>query len=110
MGISPIDLQVLYSQLDNVSKQVAQQQQGKQLSDALQKDTKIQENLNKINKVHELNEQNKSGVVSKDGKNNNFSNSNKQQKKETETLEEINEKDANRIKESYLGNYIDITG
>ena len=38
MAIQPIDLQVLYTQLENVSKTVAAQQQGAQLTSAIQQD------------------------------------------------------------------------
>ena len=43
MAIAPLDLQVLYSQLENVSKTVAHQQQGKQLANAIQQETYAQQ-------------------------------------------------------------------
>ena len=52
MGIQPIDLQNMYSQMNNVAKVVSNQQQGSQLTQAMQ------ESLRKLTKVLNKKERN----------------------------------------------------
>ena len=44
MGLQPIDLQTMYSQLSNVARQAAHQQQGVQLSESMQQAGIIRQN------------------------------------------------------------------
>ena len=43
MGIQPIDLQIMYSQISNVSKIASQQQKGAELTNAMQHTREIQQ-------------------------------------------------------------------
>ena len=52
MGIQPIDLQTMYSQLSNVSKSLSGVQQA-QLTEAMQQQSNIQKGIENATKVHE---------------------------------------------------------
>ena len=54
MAIVPLDLQVLYSQLETVSKRVAHQQQGTQLANAIQQEAHAQQMAEKNSTVQQL--------------------------------------------------------
>ena len=56
MAIHPIDLQTMYSQIENVAKQAVHQQQGVQLSESMQKANEILQNMEQANKVQQMNE------------------------------------------------------
>ena len=110
MSVQPLDLQTMYSQMANFAKQVAHVEQGVQLSKAMQQVDVIKQNQEESLKVQQTGEDARSSGINKDGKNGqNFSGRNK--KNDDETHEEIPEEqtDKYRIKESYLGQHIDIT-
>lgn len=54
MALAPLDLQILYSQLETVSKTVAHQQQGQQLANAIQRETHAQQLAEKNSTVQQL--------------------------------------------------------
>ena len=69
MGIQPIDLQTLYSQLSNVSKSLAAGQQA-QLTEAMQQQQNIQRGLENASKVQQTQtEKTDTALVNKDGSN-----------------------------------------
>ena len=79
MGI-PINIQTVYSQLDNVAKTAGLQQQA-QLSEAMQQQSNIQKNLENNKKVQTMsNDKASSTQIKNDGRGS--GNSNFQQKKE----------------------------
>ena len=53
MAIAPIDIQTLYTQLDKVSKNVVQQQQGAALQSSMVMDAKMQKEIEHQNVVTE---------------------------------------------------------
>ncbi len=82
MGIQPIDLQSMYSQISNVAKTVGGQQQAAQLSDAMQQQSVIQRNLENSKKVQQTSaDQINSRNVSEDGSNSATYGQNKRKKK-----------------------------
>lgn len=93
MAIQPIDMQTMYSQLNNVAKNAGAQQQA-QLSEAMQQQSNIQKNLENSQKIQNTsNTQSLSPKISSDGKggasssDSNFSS----QKDDSEDLENQNE-------------------
>ena len=53
MGIQPIDLQNMYSQMNNIARNVAGQQQQAQVSQSVQQQNQIQKNLEMSQRVQE---------------------------------------------------------
>ena len=114
MGIQPIDLQIMYSQAANAAKAATGAQATAQLSQSMHQSTVVQQNLENSTKVHSLsNEQSKSNAVSDKGGGNGGgaygSNGNKKGNNESQP-EESCYYPKPRLKESYLGNIIDIQG
>ena len=69
MGLQPIDLQTMYSQLSNMSKTMSGAQQA-QLTEAMQQQSNIQKNIENASKVHELsNEKSNANAVNQNGSN-----------------------------------------
>lgn len=108
MAIQPIDLQTIYSQMSNVAKNVAHQQNGNQLTQAMQENVAVQQEQERLAQVHKTaeNEANTSQVKDKGHQNNSFQNQ-KNQKKSKE--EEPEKKKLTEIRESFLGQNIDIS-
>ena len=67
MGVQPIDLQNMYSQLSNVAKTVAGQQQAAQLSESMQQQNQIEKNLQEAQKIQQTNEKSNTGNVNENG-------------------------------------------
>ncbi len=108
MGISPIDLQTMYSNMNNIAKTVANQQQGVQLAQQLQESKIIQQNAEKVAQVHKAaDNEAKSTGIHDDEKHHGgeFQSKNGQHKNEGEAEQK---KKALEIRESYLGLHIDI--
>ena len=105
MGLQPIDLQTMYSQLSNVARQAAHQQQGVQLSESMQQAGIIRQNQEQAEKE----EQSKLGGINQNGKNNSGQQQKKKEKSPDEQDSEAENTAQNRLKESYLGQHIDIT-
>jgi len=108
MAIQPIDLQTIYSQMSNVAKNVAHQQNGNQLTQAMQENVAVQQEQKRLSQVHKTaeNEANACQVKDEDQQNNSFQNQ-KNQKKNQE--EETEKKKLTEIRESFLGQNIDIS-
>lgn len=107
MAIQPIDLSTMYIQMSNVAKNVAHQQQGAQLSQALQEATFVRQNAENAAQVHKAAE----GETKSERIKNNSSGSSgsfEGKKKKGEETEVQEEKKQTEIKESYLGQNIDI--
>jgi len=107
MAIQPIDLQTMYSQMNNIARNVAHSTQGAQLAQSLQEGSVIQQNMEKAQSVHKAaDNESKSGEVNEEGhQSSNPQNSGK--KKEEEAEQE--QRKPTEIRESYLGQHIDIT-
>lgn len=110
MGIQPIDLQTMYSQIATVAKQASHLQQGVELSQAMQQVNVIRENQENAEKVHQTDENSKAGTINKNGKNagGGGEKSKKREKDDAEKSEEV-EVPQPKLKEAYLGQHIDIT-
>lgn len=107
MAIQPIDLQTMYSQMNNIARTVAHSTQGAQLAQSLQEGSVIQQNMEKAQSVQKTAENEaKSGEVNEEG--HQSSNPQLPQKKKDENPQEEQRKPA-EIRESYLGQHIDIT-
>lgn len=108
MAIQPIDLQNMYSQLSNVAKAVAGQQQAVQIVDSIQQDNQVQKNLDNAKKIQKTNEKANTKNINEDGSNGGtFYGQNNKKSKEKEN-ENTSNKEVN-IQSSYLGTIIDIT-
>lgn len=109
MAIQPIDLQTMYSQMNNVAKTVAVQQQGGQLTQAMQEAQRVQQNSEQAAQVHKAaDSESKSGQVNKDGHDSQEYNPQENKKKEQE--EQLAETKTVKLREAHLGNHIDIMG
>ena len=110
MGIQPIDLQTMYTQLSNVSKSMAGAQQA-QLTEAMQQQGNIQRNMENAAKVQQTsNEKADTNSVNQNGSNAAGAwGGKKQQKKENEESSEGFENRPQKSDRSYLGTIIDIT-
>lgn len=109
MALAPLDLQVLYSQLETVSKTVAHQQQGQQLANAIQRETHAQQLAEKNSTVQQLKSGEDSVHKIKDraagGSSQNNSGRRKgEEEEEKETPAPVAFQDPN------LGKFIDISG
>lgn len=108
MGLQPIDLQTMYTQISNAAKlAVNVEHTVAQTQKAQQQDT-IQKNEELNSKVQKSGEDQKSGSVNQNGHNQQNMAGYKKNKKDEQPSEEDN-KDKYRLKESYLGQHIDIT-
>ena len=112
MGIQPIDLQTMYTQLSNVSKAMSGNQQA-QLTEAMQQQGNIQRSMVNAAKVHQTSNeksnasnvnQNGSGAGSYYGGKRNGQKQNQNQNEESELENRPHKSDL-----SYLGTIIDIT-
>ena len=108
MAIHPIDLQTMYSQMNTVARTVAHSQQGAQLAEQLQENTVIQQNIEQAQTVKKAADSDaKSGTVNEDGHQRQDTQQHGGKKQQSEALEPASPK--NVIRESYLGQHIDIT-
>ena len=116
MGIQPIDLQTMYSQLSNVSKSMAASQQA-QLTEAMQQEANIQRGLENASRVHETQtEKSDASSVDEDGRGGSAAfggRKNKNRGDGTESSEGDSYKEGNapdkKSSSPYLGTIIDIT-
>ena len=106
MAIHPIDLQTMYAQLQNVAKQAAFQQEGVQLAESMKQAEMIRENEEKSKRVNETEENAKASTVKQDGRNDADASGGK--KSGGAHDEDEQQRDSGRIKESYLGQHIDV--
>lgn len=111
MALAPLDLQVLYSQLETVSKTVAHQQQGQQLANAIQRETHAQQLAEKNSTVQQLKSGEDSVHKIKDRAAGGGSSQNGSGRRQSET--ETEEKEASApvaFQDPNLGKFIDISG
>ena len=110
MGIAPIDLQTMYTQLSNVSKTMSGAQQA-QLTEAMQQQGNIQRNMENAAKVQQTsNEKANTNSVNQNGSNGSGAYGQKNQKKKQESEpQEEQEIRPPKSDHSYLGTIIDIT-
>ena len=66
MAIQPIDLSTMYSQMNNVAKTVAHQQNGAQLTQAMQENLVLQQEKVRLSQVQKAAENEASAGVVKD--------------------------------------------
>lgn len=108
MAIAPIDLSTIYSQLNNVAKTVAHQQQGAQLTQAMQENSLIRQSQEQSAQVHKTaDSEAKTALVKDESKGSgseNFQHKNKKQPDKNEETVKMTE-----IRESFLGQNIDIS-
>ena len=108
MAIHPIDLQTMYSQMNNVARTVANSQQGVQLAQQLQENTIIRQNMEQAQAVKKAADtESKSGTVNDEGHNGSQSQARGGKKQPEDT--EVQSPKKNEIRETYLGQHIDIT-
>ena len=107
MAVSPLDLQTMYSQIDNVARQANYLQQGIKNAETIQQENALKQNLENAQKVQSSAEGAKSGSVNQDG-----SNANGGQKrfyKNPQKEEQENKDEEHHYpKERNLGNFVDI--
>ncbi|MBO5136877.1 MAG: hypothetical protein J6B81_00060 [Spirochaetaceae bacterium] len=110
MAIAPIDLQTLYSQLENVSKTVAHQQQGVQLAQSIRQEVHARQEAEKNTAVQHLDSG--QGVQSvKDNKNSKQNKDSGKEHSDENTEQESNETSQPVFfQDPNLGKYIDISG
>ena len=109
MGVSPIDLQTMYANMNNVARLTSHQQQGFVLAQQLQESKIIQQNAEKASQVHkaadndakstEINDEGSQGGGTWAG--------GKNKKKQSNDGNQEPKKEA-EIRESYLGRHINI--
>lgn len=112
MAIAPIDLQTLYSQLENVSKTVVHQQQGVQLSQAIQQETNAKQVAEKSTAVQQL-KQDKDDVLSVKDKKSSGGGQNSGERKRREQNDDaqaVEGEEPFRFQDPNLGKYVDISG
>lgn len=110
MAIQPIDLQVLFSQLETVSKSVAAQQQGAQLSNAIQQEESAKKQTEKNTTVQQLPEGgDEVSPVKGDGAQRNESHADSKKEGENAPPEQHGP-DIEFVKDPELGRHIDVTG
>lgn len=70
MGMQPIDLQNMYSQMSNIARNVAGQQQAAQVSEQVQHQNQIQKNIEQSQRVQQAsNDKSNTNNVNPDGRN-----------------------------------------
>ena len=114
MGMQPIDLQNMYSQMSNIARNVAGQQQAAQVSEQIQHQNQVQKNIEQSQRVQQAsNDKAKSNSVNPDGHQGSsggggtYKNPNKQ-------TNDGSKKDTNfgnygNVKPEYVGTIVDIT-
>jgi hypothetical protein len=113
MALHPIDLQTLYTQLENVSKGVAFQQHGLQLREAVQQENYGKQLTEKEKAVKEAAQEQSETVRVKDQnkRNQNAESSAQKEKKQNDEEQDIvTEPKTVDIKDPRLGTLIDIQG
>lgn len=108
MAIKPIDLQTMYSQMNNVSSKFSLEQHGSQMSAAISQQASVLQDSQKVKTVIKTAEnESKTGLV-KDGSNKG-QNQSSEKKKSQDEEENDSISDKIEFKEDFLGRHIDIT-
>ncbi len=110
MAIAPIDLQTMYAQMGHLAKVVADQQSGPQLSQQLQESRRIQQDAERAKQVKKTaDNESKTMVVGKDGRRGGSETPIPQKKEKKEENEDAPEQpQISEIRESFLGNRINV--
>ena len=109
MGIQPIDLQTMYTQLSNVSKSMAGSQQA-QLTEAMQQQANIQRSMENASRVQQTsNEKANANSVNQNGSNSSGAYGGKGRQKKNQEEDQNTEYRPPKSDLSYLGTIIDIT-
>lgn len=107
MAIQPIDLQIMYSQMQHVAKSVANAQFQPQLTQQMKESQIIQQQQEQAKSVHRAaNEESKSTDVDEDGHSGVQYESSGNKKNDADQQEEPKRME---LREGYLGRHIDIT-
>lgn len=108
MGVSPLDLQTMYANMNNVARAVSHQQQGAVLAGQLQEAKIIQQNTEKATQVHKAaDNEAKSAGINDEGHNSSAWGEGKHGQKRGHE-EQQSQGNPTEIRESYLGIHIDI--
>lgn len=108
MGLQPIDLQTMYSQMSNMAKQASIAEHSMQAVQNAQNKEIVRQIEEEKNKVLEAEKQNGAASVNQNGHNSQSGAESSEKNKNKETPdEESNNK--SRLKESYIGQHVDIT-
>ena len=111
MGIAPIDLQNMYSQISNVARNVGGQQQAAQVSQSVQQQNQIQKNIEMSQKVQQTeNDKANTQNVNADGHQGGagtYQNPNKKKNKQNESKGNFGV--YADVKSEYVGTIVDIT-
>ena len=108
MAIQPIDLQIMYSQMQNVARNVANAQFQPQLTQQMKENQVIQQQQEQAKSVHRAaDEESKSTNVDEDGHSGNQYGAARNKGRQNE--ETPPEPKKTEIREGYLGRHIDIT-
>ena len=110
MALAPLDLQVLYSQLETVSKTVAHQQQGKQLANAIQQETHARQMAEKNSTVQQLKSGEDNVYKVRDRAAGDSSQNSYGRRQQEEELEEEETPEPVAFQDPNLGKFIDISG
>ena len=109
MAIHPIDLQAVFSQLDNVAKFGANQNQNADMAGMINISQNVKNDMEKASSVQKTPEDNKTDSTKI--KDNNSKNSENQSSSRKDSQEEEPEKKRQiEITDPRLGNHIDVTG
>lgn len=109
MGVQPIDLQNMYSQLSNVAKVVAGQEQTAQINASIQQQNQVEKNKLNLEKIQKANEKSNTGNVNENGHKGSLYYGQQKKKSNQETIEDNNQINIESKDSSYIGTIIDIT-
>lgn len=111
MAIAPIDLQAVYAQMGHLAKVASDQQNGPHLAQQLQESRIIQQNADKAKTVSKAaDNESKTMVIGKDGRRRDGQSENSGGSGDgKENPDDEPEKKFSEIRESYLGNHINIS-
>lgn len=108
MGLQPIDLQTMYTQISNAAKMAVNVEHSVALTQKAQQNDAVRKNEELNNKVQQTGEDQQAASVNQNGHNQGMAGNKNKDKKDDASNEDEN-KDKFRLKESYLGQHIDIT-
>lgn len=108
MGLQPLDLQTMYSQLANVAKVASGAEHAVQAAQNAEQKNTVKQLEEQKHKVQEADKQSGTSSVNQNGHNNPAFSDKKNGKKDDNKQDEKNDS-SYRLKESYLGQHVDIT-
>ncbi len=112
MAVQPIDLQVMYTQMDKLAQTVSRQQNGLQLANAMQENEIIQQTKEQAQAVQKA-AQNEAEIKMRDNDKKSSNNGQSHNGKKHPKKQDDDSPDTPQqpeIRELYLGQHIDITG